>query len=143
METSSASPGPLGLLTRLSRVVYRRATEDVLGMRLKAFVALTHLRHQPGMTQREFGEAVMLDPNNAVLLLNDIEKAGWAERRRDPEDRRRHVVEIPPAGLEALERADRALDGLEDEVLAPLSADERETLRDLLARVLGRVSAPA
>jgi DNA-binding MarR family transcriptional regulator len=128
--------GPLGLLTRLSRVVYRRATEDVLGMRLKAFVGLTHLRHQPGMTQRQFGEAVMLDPNNAVLLLNDIEAAGWAQRRRDPEDRRRHVVDITPAGLAALERADAALDSLEDDVLAPLDAAERETLRDLLARVL-------
>jgi DNA-binding MarR family transcriptional regulator len=127
--------GPLGLLTRLSRVVFRRATEDVLGMRLKAFVALTHLRHQPGMTQRQFGEAIMLDANNAVLLLNDIEAHGWAHRRRDPEDRRRHVVDITPAGLAALERADAALDGLEDDVLAPLSAEERETLRDLLARV--------
>jgi DNA-binding MarR family transcriptional regulator len=128
--------GPLGLLTRLSRVVYRRATEDVLGMRLKAFVALTYLRHHPGMSQRHFGEAVMLDANNAVLLLNDIETHGWATRRRDPDDRRRHVVDITPAGLAALERADAALDGLEDDVLAPLSAEERETLRDLLARVL-------
>jgi DNA-binding MarR family transcriptional regulator len=134
--------GPLGLLTRLSRVVFRRATEDVLGMRLKAFVALTHLRHQPGMTQRQFGEAIMLDANNAVLLLNDIEAHGWAHRRRDPEDRRRHVVDITPAGLAALERADAALDGLEDDVLAPLSAEERETLRDLLARVLQPVPLP-
>jgi DNA-binding MarR family transcriptional regulator len=134
--------GPLGLLTRLSRVVFRRATEDVLGMRLKAFVALTHLRHQPGMTQRQLGEAIMLDANNAVLLLNDIEAHGWAHRRRDPEDRRRHVVDITPAGLAALERADAALDGLEDEVLAPLSPEERETLRDLLARVLQPVPLP-
>src|SRR3954470_15972493 len=134
--------GPLGLLTRLSRVVFRRATEDVLGMRLKAFVALTHLRHQPGMTQRQFGEAIMLDANNAVLLLNDIEAHGWAHRRRAPEDRRRHVVDITPAGLAALERADAALDGLEDEVLASLSPEERETLRDLLARVLQPVPLP-
>ena len=134
--------GPLGLLTRLSRVVFRRATEEVLGMRLKAFVALTHLRHQPGMTQRQFGEAIMLDANNAVLLLNDIEAHGWAHRRRDPEDRRRHVVDITPTGLAALDRADAALDGLEDEVLAPLSPEERETLRDLLARVLQPVPLP-
>ena len=77
-----------------------------------------------------------------MLLLNDIEAHGWADRRRDPEDRRRHVVDITPAGLAALERADAALDGLEDDVLAPLSAEERETLRDLLARVLQPVPLP-
>jgi len=81
------------LLTRLSRLVYRRATEDVLGMRLKQYVALNYLRHSPGMGQRQLGDAMMLDANNCVLLLNDIEAAGWAERRRDPDDRRRHVVE--------------------------------------------------
>jgi DNA-binding MarR family transcriptional regulator len=134
--TPEPTPGSLVLLTRLSRLVYRRATEDVLGMRLKQFVALNYLHHMPGVGQRQLGDLLMLDANNCVLLLNDIEAAGWAERRRDPDDRRRHIVEITDSGREALFRAEIALDGLEDEVLGALSPDERETLRDLLGRVM-------
>jgi DNA-binding MarR family transcriptional regulator len=134
--TPEPSPGSLVLLTRLSRLVYRRATEDVLGMRLKQFVALNYLHHMPGVGQRQLGDLLMLDANNCVLLLNDIEAAGWAERRRDPDDRRRHIVEITESGREALFRAEIALDGLEDEVLGALSSDERDTLRDLLSRVM-------
>jgi DNA-binding MarR family transcriptional regulator len=135
--TPEPSPGSLVLLTRLSRLVYRRATEDVLGMRLKQFVALNYLHHMPeGVGQRQLGDLLMLDANNCVLLLNDIEAAGWAERRRDPEDRRRHIVEITESGREALFRAEIALDGLEDEVLGALSSEERDTLRDLLGRVM-------
>jgi DNA-binding MarR family transcriptional regulator len=134
--TPEPSPGSLVLLTRLSRLIYRRATEDVLGMRLKQFVALNYLHHMPGVGQRKLGDLLMLDANNCVLLLNDIEAAGWAERRRDPDDRRRHIVEITDSGREALFRAEIALDGLEDEVLGALSSDERDTLRDLLGRVM-------
>jgi len=134
--TPEPSPGSLVLLTRLSRLIYRRATEDVLGMRLKQFMALNYLHHMPGVGQRQLGDMLMLDANNCVLLLNDIEAAGWAERRRDPDDRRRHIVEITDSGREALFRAEIALDGLEDEVLGALSSEERDTLRDLLGRVM-------
>jgi DNA-binding MarR family transcriptional regulator len=140
--TPERTPGTLVLLTRLSRLVYRRATEDVLGMRLKQYVALTYLQHMPGVGQRQLGDMLMLDANNCVLLLNDIEEAGWAERRRDPDDRRRHIVEITESGREALFNAERALDGLEDEVLGALSPDERETLQDLLGRAMAEQPTP-
>jgi DNA-binding MarR family transcriptional regulator len=135
------TPGSLVLVIRLARSVYRRATEDVLGMRLKQYLALNHLAHVPGVGQRQLGEALHLDPNNTVLMLNDLEAAGWAERRRDAEDRRRHVVELTPAGRKALVRAEQALDGLEDEVLDNLGPEERSTLRELLARALADVPA--
>ena len=93
----------------------------------------------PGVGQRQLGEALHLDPNNTVLMLNDLEAAGWAERRRDPDDRRRHTVEITPAGRKALARAEQALDGLEADVLDGLSPDERATLRELLARAMADV----
>jgi DNA-binding MarR family transcriptional regulator len=139
--TTERTPGSLVLVIRLARSVYRRATEDVLGMRLKQYLALNHLAHVPGVGQRQLGEALHLDPNNTVLMLNDLEAAGWAERRRDAEDRRRHVVELTPAGRKALTRAEQALDGLEDDVLDNLSPEERATLRDLLARALADVPA--
>jgi DNA-binding MarR family transcriptional regulator len=130
------SPGSTLLLTRLSRAVYRRANEEVLGMKMKEFVALSYLRHSPGIGQRELSERLMLDANNTVLLLNGLERRDFAERKRHPEDRRRHIVEITPDGVEALERAEQAMDSLEDDVLRGLSQDERATLRDLLLRAL-------
>jgi MarR family transcriptional regulator, temperature-dependent positive regulator of motility len=97
MSTSPPSPGSIVLLTRLSRLVYNRATEDVLGMRLKAYVTLSNLRDGP-KGQQELCVSMHLDPNNCVLMLNDLEGEGYVERRRDPTDRRRHIGKMTPAG---------------------------------------------
>jgi DNA-binding MarR family transcriptional regulator len=133
---SAPEHGSMVLLTRLSRVVYRRATEDILGMKLKQYTTLSSLRLAGALPQQELCASMHLDPNNCVLLLNDLEDRGNIRRVRDPSDRRRHIVEITPAGRRALADAEVALNGVEDEVLGPLSAEERETLRKLLARAL-------
>ena len=132
----ATATGSIGLLTQLSRVVYRRATEEVIGMRLKQLIALDHLRDTESCLQQGLGQMLMLDPNNCVLLLNELDERGYVERRRDPQDRRRHIVEITPAGLAALEEAERKLETLEDEVLGNLSQAEREQLHELLAKAL-------
>jgi DNA-binding MarR family transcriptional regulator len=124
------------LLTRLSRVVYRRATEKLLGIRLKQYIALNYLRDQGPVAQQELGEALHLDPNNLVLLLNDLEEEGHVERRRDTSDRRRHIVDITRGGKKALERAERALESVEDDVLGALTAEERVTLQRLLVKAM-------
>ena len=133
--STSPSPGSIVLLTRLSRLVYKRATEDVLGMRLKAYVTLSNLREGP-RSQQDLCIAMHLDPNNCVLMLNDLESEGYVERRRDPADRRRHIVELTPAGHKAMLAAERAMESLEDDVLGALEPEEREVLRQLLARAL-------
>ena len=139
---SATTPGSMVLLTRLSRVVYRRATDDVLGMSLKEYSALSLLREQPNVSQQAFCEAVHLDPNNCVLLLNALETDGLVERRRDPNDRRRHLVFLTPAGEQACVRAESALESVEDAVLGALSRDERAQLHRLLYQALDGATAP-
>ncbi len=137
--TTAPTPatGSIGLLTKLSKVVFRRANEETIGMRLKQLMALEQLRDQQGTClQQGLAEILMLDANNCVLLLNELDEAGYVERRRDPEDRRRHIVEITPAGLEALADGERRLEDLEDEVLGSLSAAERSKLHALLSKAL-------
>lgn len=136
--------GSMVLLTRLAKVVYRRTPEELLGMRLRLFVTLVYLRDHDGATQQELGEALCMDANNLVLLLNELEGAGCARRLRDPDDRRRHLVELTEGGRRALERGERAMETVEDDVLGALAPDERSMLRGLLARALAGVSeAPA
>ena len=133
--STSTDVGTMVALTRLSRVVYRSATEDILGMKMKAYATLSTLRNGP-VAQQQLCISMHLDPNNCVLLLNEMEAAGHVRRTRDPADRRRHIVEITDEGRVALARTDEALNTVEDQVLGPLSAEERETLRDLLGRAL-------
>jgi len=133
--------GSLVLLIRLTRRIYRRATEDVLGMRLKSYLLLSNLR-DGALPQSELCVSMHLDPNNCVLMLNDLEAAGHVERRRDPADRRRHIVVLTPAGRKALASADRAVESLEEEVLGALAPEEREAMRGLLARALAGEPVP-
>jgi DNA-binding MarR family transcriptional regulator len=135
MEATNAS-GSIVLLTRLARVVYRASTEELLGIRLKELATLAYLRDHEDASQQALTQALMVDANSCVLLLNELEASGFAERRRDPDDRRRHIVALTPAGRQALERAERAQESIEDEVLAALDADERAALRTLLSRAL-------
>ncbi len=128
--------GFVSLVTQLYKAVNRRTSEDLLGMRFKPYLTLGYVRDHPGVSQQELESSLFMDANTVVLILNELESGQLSLRRRDPNDRRRHIVEITAAGRRALEKADKARESLEDEVLRGLSADDKKTLRRLLERVL-------
>ncbi|MGI8429505.1 MAG: MarR family winged helix-turn-helix transcriptional regulator [Solirubrobacteraceae bacterium] len=132
-------PGSLVLLTRLAKLVYRRSSEELLGMTVRHFVTLSYLRDHPVTAQHDLAYVLCIDASNLVLLLNELEGADLARRRRDPTDRRRHLVQLTPTGEAALRRAEKAQESIEEDVLASLSAEDRTTLRRLLACALADV----
>ena len=141
---SGSDKGLIALLIQINKALHRRTSEELLGMRLKAFLLLGYVRDRGAVSQQELETGLLMDANSVVLLLNETEAAGFSVRRRDPADRRRHMVELTAAGRAAVERAERAREGIEDEVLSDLSPDERKTLRKLLGRVLdGLLRVPA
>lgn len=98
----------------------------MLGIKWRDSQALGFLLKHEGVTQQELGDAMLMDDNTVVLLLNELEAAGFSVR---------------PAG--AIERAEKAQEGIEDELLGDLSQDERATLTRLLSRVMdGLLRAP-
>jgi MarR family transcriptional regulator, temperature-dependent positive regulator of motility len=129
-------PGVTALLTRLAKQVYRRSDEELLGIHVRLLMTLSYLRDHDGCPQQELGEALCMEANNVVLLLNELEDRGHITRRRDPDDRRRHLVELTPLGRRTLVRGERVQERIEDEVLQALDARERASLRQLLARAL-------
>jgi DNA-binding MarR family transcriptional regulator len=124
------------LLPRLAKQVMRRSSAELLGMDLRLLMALSYLGDHDGAPQQELVDALCMDAKNVVLLLNELEDCGHLVRRRDSEDRRRHHVHITPAGRQALQRATRAQEDIEDDVLRALNANERATLWKLLTRAL-------
>jgi DNA-binding MarR family transcriptional regulator len=136
MDVKKDGAGFVSLLTQIYKALNRRTGEELLGMRFKPYMTLGYVRDHPGATQQELESALFMDANSVVLILNELEAARFSIRRRDPNDRRRHLVEITESGRKALDRADKAREGLEDEILVDLSVDERSTLRRLLEKVL-------
>jgi DNA-binding MarR family transcriptional regulator len=135
MDENSAT-GPILLLTQLSRLVNRRSTPELLGQTLKELAALSFLRDFPETTQHALTDGLCIDANYCVLLLNDLEEANYVERRRDPSDRRRHIVSMTEQGCTALQHAEAAQQTLEDEILVGLNTEERAKLAHVLRKAL-------
>jgi DNA-binding MarR family transcriptional regulator len=125
------------LLARLGRAVTRqyRSALTPTGLKPRQTNALLTLRDEGAMSQQALGATLDIDASNLVVLLNDLEGGGLILRRRDPEDRRRHLVEISKRGSKLICEVERASMQIEDVFFAELDADERVTLHDLLARV--------
>jgi DNA-binding MarR family transcriptional regulator len=125
------------LLARIGRGAWGRFEQTLrpLGLRPRHVVILMELRDRDTTTQQELLDDLGFDPGNMVSLLNDLESHGLATRRRDPADRRRHVVQITDRGIVKLGQADAVLREAEDEVLAPLDAAARDQLRSLLQAI--------
>ncbi|WP_249010027.1 MarR family winged helix-turn-helix transcriptional regulator [Conexibacter sp. DBS9H8] len=136
----SAGPVPAHatmLIARIARVVRQRfeLALEPLGLRQRHVVALSYLRGHGPTAQQVLAERLCMDPSSTVGLLNDLEDHQLVLRRRDRSDRRRALIELTSEGERALADVDRALQCVEDHLLAGLDGGERSQLRDLLAKL--------
>ncbi|MEU4544667.1 MarR family winged helix-turn-helix transcriptional regulator [Nonomuraea dietziae] len=98
--------------------------------------ALVLLAREP-LPMRRMAELFRCDPSNVTGIVDRLERRGLVSREPGAADRRVKNVTLTPAGLGVVEEL-RGVLGFAGEPLAALSEAEREQLRDLLARMLGR-----
>lgn len=125
------------LLNRVATVARKRWTArlDELGLNLRMWGVMNVLDVEGATTQHALGRSVGIDPSSMVSTLDELESAGLVERRRNPEDRRAHLVSLTPKGRHALKRGRQLAGQAQEELLAPLTGDERIALHDFLLRI--------
>jgi DNA-binding MarR family transcriptional regulator len=130
------------LFFRLWRASHTRTADALtpLGLTPALFAVLNVLGAREGTIQQQLSSDMGIDPSAMVKLINELEGAGLADRRRRPNDRRAWEVTITPKGRRTLQRARRLASQVEDEVLGGLTATDRRELLTLLRRAL--TSAP-
>ena len=138
---------PLGLhLTRVARTVSRAFDETLAeaGGSLPVWLVLISLKSRQLASQRELAEAVGIQGATLTHHLDAMESAGLVTRRRDPANRRLHLVELTPAGealflrlRDAATAFDRRLrEIVETTKILVLASHSRDLLRKNCNRIL-------
>jgi MarR family transcriptional regulator, lower aerobic nicotinate degradation pathway regulator len=128
---------PLFLLKRLggSAKEESMAAYEAMGLHPYHYAVLAVLDEGERETQGAIADALGYDRGQLVGLLDELEDAGLVERRRDPADRRRQIVQMTPAGRKTLGKLRALSTRLDDGFFAALDADERAQLHGLLLRL--------
>ena len=99
---------------------------------------------QEELTQIRLAERSMLDKTTMVVTLDELEKAGLAERRPSPADRRARIIAVTPKGADAIAAAGRIVEEMQRELLESLPAGEREVFAGALEQlVAGPLASPS
>jgi DNA-binding MarR family transcriptional regulator len=141
MSSASASSELSTILASLGRDAtarVRRATRP-LGLGAQEYLVLTQLRDLGPSSQVELATALGLDPSNLASAIAELVDRHLVDRCRTDQDRRRYSVGLAPSGAQLLAQADAAIAESEAELVAGLSAAERDQLHALLRRVANGV----
>ncbi|MDT7642850.1 MAG: hypothetical protein QOC83_7138 [Pseudonocardiales bacterium] len=125
------------LLVQLGTHRHRRFTERLtpLDLHPRHFGMLSQLAVNEGQSQQALSVALGLHRSAVVALVDDLERRGLAERRRDPVDRRAYTLYLTPTGRKVLAELELLAEKDEDELLTALDVSERSTLISLLQRL--------
>jgi DNA-binding MarR family transcriptional regulator len=125
------------LLARLGYGIKLRVIDELeeAGFTIYQYGVLALLGEGATETQGRIADVLGLDRSQLVGELDALEERGLIDRRRDPNDRRRHTVALTSTGKRQLVKLRAVVKRIEDSFLAPLDADARQQLHDTLLRV--------
>ena len=125
------------LLKRVGMLAKERSMDayEAIGANPYHYSVLAVLEEGARDTQAKIADALGYDRSWLVGLLDELEEQGLIERKRDPDDRRRHLVSLNPAGKKRLAQLRAVSKGVEDELLASLDDEQRAQLHVLLLQL--------
>ena len=122
---------------RATRRARGRSTGPIEGsnLSLAQYQLLEALRGTPELPVSELAASAGVAPPTATRMLDGLDRDGLVTRTPSATDRRCVVVDLTPAGREALERTEAAVAAGRARIADSLSEAEREQAAALLRRL--------
>jgi MarR family transcriptional regulator, transcriptional regulator for hemolysin len=141
---SPPARSPIGLRLARSAKSVSRAFDDALaeaGGSLPVWLVLSSLKSQRLGNQRALADAVGIKEATLTHHLNAMDAQGLITRRRDPANRRVHLVELTETGEAAFGRLRNAAIAFDQRLRRGISREDLAALEDLLGRLERNVTA--
>ena len=134
---------PGHLVMRLARLGTRYAEARIqpLGTGVAGYPLLNILSDGREVTQKQLTENLGVEQSSVAQLLGRLERDGFVQRRKDPDDGRASLISLTPKAMSALPAIAEIMDAGNDLAVAGMSDAEIETLVDLLKRMLANFEA--
>ncbi|MFD0921380.1 MarR family winged helix-turn-helix transcriptional regulator [Saccharopolyspora rosea] len=128
----------LGHLSRRLTQLHTRLWQELVDREVTGpqFTVLGLLHLRGVMDQGTLGELAYLDKSTIAPVLNRLLQRQLIEVTRDDNDRRRKLVAVTDPGRDVVRRLTPAVLAVNDRMLAPLPADDRERFLASLERIL-------
>jgi MarR family transcriptional regulator, lower aerobic nicotinate degradation pathway regulator len=128
---------PSWLLTQTAMHAGRLVADGFAAVGARGYhYRVLHCLHADGpTTQAELGRRTGIHAPDMVRTLNELQDAGYAMRSQDTLDKRRYLVSLTPAGVKRTGELTRTVTAIQDDLLEPLNAAEREELTTLLVKL--------
>ena len=122
------------LVYRVERRLRVRLDEAVAshGITTTEYVTLSVLRERDGLSCAQLARWAFVTPQAMNLVISALERRALIRRRPDPHHGRVLRASVTAKGLKVLERCDRNMDAIEDDMLEGLAPDTIETVREAL-----------
>ncbi|MGV9329368.1 MarR family winged helix-turn-helix transcriptional regulator [Streptosporangium sandarakinum] len=90
---------------------------------------------RPGRSQQSLAEELGVVPSRVVALIDNLERKGLVERRRNPQDRRNYALHLTEQGIHVMTQMRRLGKAHEDDICAALDDARRAQLTELLEAI--------
>ncbi|GAA1328663.1 MarR family winged helix-turn-helix transcriptional regulator [Pseudonocardia xinjiangensis] len=129
---------PSWLLTRAAGHAHRLVADGFSSLQATGYQyrLLATLEEFGPASQAALGRRSGIHVSDMVATINEAADRKLVERASDPTDRRRNIISLTAAGKRQLWQLEKQLAESQDELLAPLSQEERQRLTELLSRLL-------
>lgn len=131
-------PTPSALARRFYQICTSVVTEALAdeGLTPLQYAVLAYLYVKPDLDQNNLAARLGVDRASTSALVDQLEEKGWVERQVNPDDRRARLLRLSRSGTMLRERLHPTGRAAEKEILSALTASERDTLIELLTKVV-------